>query len=198
MSAFDDFLRADESPLGSPYAVCGTGFTGHLDLTNNGVVGMSTDGPMYHNGTWAAGYQRSSVKHRTGAGQDIGAIVHAGASGGGWIWFLNNGTGSVQTIPFGTELAIRNFTWSDGGTYDLEWVDLGATKVLRCYRTGVQVGSDVDVTASGAQSGKPGFFAFSSVDVIEEWTGTDSVVVLTIKLVRQGLRPRAFAPGLAR
>lgn len=174
---FDSFNRANESPLASPYAAIG-GFTGRLDLTGNGVVGMSTDGPYYHSGSWVAGYQKSIVKHRAGAGQDIAPIVHSGSGGGGWIWFLNAGGGNIQTIGLGTGfgaiIATRAFTFSDGGSYALEWVDLGATKVLRCYVNGVQTGADVDVTASGNQAGSPALFAFSASDVIEEWTGIDS------------------------
>lgn len=173
----DNFLRADESPVTSPWAIMSaTGITGSFDISGGELVkdGGGVDGVAYRTDSW--GEAHSSEITLGGSASDTGPCVRNTAGGQSVLWYLPSGDIYVSTgSGYGYGGANRFNSYDTNGTYRLECDADGVT--YRCFQNGVQVGADF--TLSSMTGGTPGVEGYSAGDGCVRWKGTGAVAALT-------------------
>jgi len=173
----DNFNRADENPLASPW----TGYltAGPLRLQSNKVTGTDPSnlntGSVY-GGTGVGSDQWGECVLPDASSQavrDAGIFVRA-QSGGFFAWLFYDGTVVYNSSPvFGgrTTVATRLPTFANGDVLRLEVVG-GSPSVLRCYQNGVQVGADISTSGGPQSGGQPGLFVWG--DLTSDGTSLDT------------------------
>lgn len=172
--ASDDFNRANETPLASPWATVPGGWSGQVNLSSNLAQGNGTDAPQYYDGgiSWPDDQWCEVVVPDVSGDYDCSCVLRSG-SGTGTVWsfWIGGAGGSVDqmgTGAFGSNIATRDPTLALGnGDYVMRLEAQGTT--WKCYKNGVQVGGDV--TSGYATTGKPGFFSYDSAGPFTAWTG---------------------------
>lgn len=174
-TAWDDFQRANETPLASPWAEVPGGWPGTCNLVSNDAQGSGQDSPQYYDkgSAWSAD-QWVEVVVDNSFTVDSGPCVRTG-SGKGYFWSgYTGGSGEVHlmgTGAFGSAITTRNpATVSFGDVLRLEV----AGSTIRCFKNGVQIGADISDSTHG--SGSPGFFSFSSAGIVMSWVGGEWAV----------------------
>lgn len=193
-SASDDFNRADSGTLGSNWttAVAGTGPT----IQSNTAKGSNAavDGAFYNAVSFASDHQAQIAKSNSSDYQGPGVRIGTIGGGQGYVYFNH---GSVQKVLAGANGEIASTTpFVSGDAASIRAV--GST--LTWYKNGALVDTLSDASIG---SGAPGLWFYNSIGAADDWQGTDafggsdsSAVVVNIN--RNKLRPRIFAPGLAR
>jgi len=165
----DNFQRANESPVASPWAIMnGGGVTGSWDLTSlealyddNGV-----DGIMYRTEAW--GEAQSSEIMLTSTSTDVGVAVRCTSGGQAVKWHIDSGDIEVNTGSGFSFVATRSGGFAAGSRYRIEADADGTT--IRVYKDNAQVGADV--TISSMSGGTPGVGGYSTGDKFRAWWGT--------------------------
>ena len=210
MAVTDNFNRANETPLASPWG--SNTVDPEFKLVSNAAQpdNVFQDCSSRHTtaGLSADQYAQAKVSMTTGgdAGAGPGVTVRAASNAKTYYRLACQKTSpAVELSRFNagtyTFLATRTVTWSDGDTFRVEVSGTGSTVTLKIFRNGSQLGADISdsdgnrITAAGS----PGI-AFSSGSVV-----TASVDDFEAGDLERGqgfnqqlLRPRQFAPGLAR
>lgn len=196
--ASDDFNRADANPLDGNWTKPTAGLTGALKIVSNAVLNSaaSTDSAAYHSVSTVAD---SQVKVTVISNGDGGPGIHMDASGNGYILNGSSGNLILYKVTGGTFSSLSPF--ASGTTY-------AANDVARVRRSG----NDLIVSLNGATlftvvsettftGGAPGMHMFDGTISFDDWTdnaGGGPPPDPAIDIIRNNLRPRAFAPGLAR
>jgi len=185
--ASDDFNRANENPIASPWSAIAGGFTGVSVISGNNLEGNGTDGPVMHATTMPNDHWSEIIMKTGGGGLDIGPMVRC-STGKGYLWALN-ATGDILYSTAGSFVnsgVSRARNAVDEYVFRLEAVG----GVLRCYENGVQVGADVSDSnvPTGTQAGT---FSFSAISNVGSWAGGRFGVPVTEE-------PVAQLPGLPR
>lgn len=173
--AADDFDRADESPLASPWISGPAGFS-NLTLTNGGVRGAATsgDGAAYFAATWPADQWSEARLAALGTRGDGGVAVRLGATGqtgyvfsvgGGGAWYA---LGKFVNGAF-TGLVSGTLTFQPGDLLRLE----AAGDTIRAYRNGTLVRSVID---NSIPDGNAGLFIYDDDPgfALDNWVGGGS------------------------
>ena len=165
--ASDDFNRANENPIASPWSAIAGGFTGVSVISGNNLEGNGTDGPVMHATTMPNDHWSEIIMRTGGGGLDIGPMVRC-STGKGYLWALN-ATGDILYSTAGSFVnsgVSRARNAVDEYVFRLEAVG----GVLRCYENGVQVGADVSDSnvPTGTQAGA---FSFNASSNVGSWAG---------------------------
>lgn len=171
----DNFTRANEAPLASPWIALSSGT---FSLSSNTIIpgSLGSDTNAVYTGRTFPNNQFAEAKVLvTGLG--------GGGSGGGVIvrGSLVAGTNTCYRFAIdhkvaGTNAEIGRFnagaftslklfdagSWADGDRFALSVITVGSNAELRAYRNGIQIGGEVTDTSPLA-SGAPGL-AYSSVE----------------------------------
>lgn len=185
-SVFDDFQRANETPLAVPW-VTGTS-DGAFNLSSNVAVAASLGADscsVYHGAgapTWAVDHG-ASVKVTVAtsvAGVGFGVCLrHAAAARTMYRIVVGKAASNnveVQRALAGafTLVGQRTTAWTDGDLLTAEISGPATAVVIKIYRNGSQVGADVTDNSSLA-SGSPGiaYSGAASSGSLNDWTGYD-------------------------
>lgn len=194
--ATDTFIRADSATLGSNWTTV-TGY-GNVSISSNhaGDGTGSTDCDEFWNGNTFNNDQFSKAIFTSidgGASDFSGVIVRATVTNNHFVVFqFNKGSSLVQIYNPSTAVTIATFSHVPAANDELALEVIGTT--YTGYLNGVPVCSGTNVTFT---SGSPGI-ALSGVtannSLATPWSGGNMVNSLFINR----LRPRPFAPGIAR
>jgi len=178
--AFDNFNRADENPLASPYAVPGSsGFGGVKLLTNMAAaVTASTDSWVYRTDVTSPNDQISTVKvgALSGSAFDAGPVVRMSSTGAnGYQLNYNDGANFYifKVVSGGFSLlASIGGTLAVGDTMTLKVVG----NVLTALKNGAAIGSGLTFTDSSSPitTGNIGFGIFGGTERVDEFTAEDT------------------------
>jgi hypothetical protein len=163
--ASDNFNRANENPLASPWSVFGS--IGNLRLVSNAVqtVGASSDaGSIYTSSSVAL----SQCSISAVGGRDGGPAIHMNAAGNR-CYFVTNYSGTTLHLFRLSGLGGYNEIATASGAY-------AVSDVVRIYRDG----NDVVVTVNAVEKlratdttytdGSPGLFIYSDDLILDDWT----------------------------
>ena len=156
----DTFGRADESPIGAPYAGPASGITGRLKITANkaGVVTASADSWAYHNVTYPSDHW-AQVTVGTVGGSDFGPVLRVSTTGNGYL-ITPSGGAAINLLKV---LAGGGFTAlaSGGAGYvagDVIYAEVqGNTIVVKQNGTTIITFTDSSSPITGGQAGMGGF-----------------------------------------
>lgn len=173
-AASDDFNRANETPLASPWSQAGT--TGPtVNLTSNVIV-ASANGDQFwkYAGAAVTASQYSQTTKPTGTDPDEGPACRiTGTDVTGYFAEMAGGAGILKHVAASASVVqAYTYTVADGDTIRLE-VE-GST--LRMYQNGV-VKSPAGTDTSIAGPGDVGVFFFESGTQQDNWSGGDLVAV---------------------
>jgi len=205
--ATDDFNRADETPISPPW------FNHDINIikivSNVAVPSLpgSNAAAAYAGLNWPTDQysqaELTTVGGTSGSGSGMGLrvryqwpldtayelVVNTGASDNVNIYKWVNGGAS--------QMGFRTTVIANGETIRLEVIGRNPT-ILRVYKNGTQVGADYTDSDNPIVFGNPGLAHSSTVtsSFADNWEGGGEY---TAGYLRPNiLRPRAFAPGLAR
>lgn len=166
--ATDDFNRADENPLASPWA--NGGLADQLKLVGNEVVGASATSKnqsSYYTGTFD-GAQFSQLTVTTlGSGTDLGPMVRCDPSGDGYCFLGNSSTEQLCKFTNGTYSIISTISMPNLVVSDVMYIEADGTTIV-CKVNGSQVLSTTDASFS---SGNPGIFIYPNNSAVDDWSG---------------------------
>ena len=194
--ASDDFNRANEVPIASPWFAHKSGSP--YDLISNGVVrhtGSSGDAFIYYNGAAVTADQYSAITFGSIAGDaDSGPICRLDNTNGNlWAYVASTYRPGEQYAKWVNDAfsAIGSVTVADVVAGDITRLEVQGSS-LRWYLNGSQVtGSpttDTSLTTSGALG--VGLFIFDSTQgPIDSWTGGDLGIPGTISRLHGLPRP---------
>lgn len=204
-TASDSFTRANESPVTTPWA---TSYGGGLNLTSNVLISTASAdrGSVYNSGAWGAGQSAQGIVGAlSDSTQYAGVLVRADTSGNAFQFVTDGTTGAGHTAIYrwdagvGTELGGIATTFANGNGIRLDVSGTSPDIVLTAYKdTGggySQVGQLTGVT--GHNTGNPGAGNFGA-GTLDDWSATDGGELSMGRLDNKRIRPRAFAPGVAR
>src|SRR6185436_9090673 len=172
-NVFDNFNRANETPLAAPWAT-GSGDAA-FNLSGNIAVpaSLAADSCSVYNGagapTWAND-QGASVKVTvTGTTSSTGGGVclrHASGSRTQYRIVVNKaGSNNVEIARFAptyTQIAVRTTTWSNGDLLAAEVTGPSSAAVIKVFKNGVQLGADINDNST-LTSGAPGISYSGSI-----------------------------------
>jgi len=166
-AASDNFNRANESPLTSPWAT-ESGFSG-IYLASNAVkaAGANTSSfSRYDSGTWDPD-QWAEVTYGTVDADTGGPAVRMTGSGNGYFVTFNSGLLKVFRasgfIAVGTQPAVSVTTG------DVVRLEINGTS-LEVFKNTVSVWTATD---SGIASGKPGIFSYDGTTTMDNFNAED-------------------------
>lgn len=211
----DTFTRADESPLGSPFASSAT--FGDLRLASNqvGTVSPDTDSDAYHGSITPAGDHWAEVKITAlgTSNSDGGPAVNKSTSGN--CYFCTNFSGAIHLFRIDTGGVFNELLGGGApftGNYALndviyiERTGTGASTVIKVKQNGVQRISFADSggAALAAGTGTFGMHAFDGGLRFDNFTGGDfssssdtPLAVTEAALTLSGQSVSLFAEGIA-
>lgn len=172
-TASDNFDRANETPLASPWAnwtSAGALLSGNKATAAAAVTAAS----LYNSGTWSNDQEASGVVGNLGSTLRYACVgVRAGTSSGGsgYVCFTDGDSGSghtgIEKITNGTEIELKGVaaTFTAGDTIGIRAV--GTT--ISMWKNGTQIDSTTDSTYS---SGNPGVWFYSQA-TIDDWQAAD-------------------------
>lgn len=182
-TASDNFNRANETPLATPWANCyGSG----MNLASNAATSTaSTDkGSFYNSGTWGA---NQSAEGTVGAlasnAAYSGVLVRANGSGNAFQVYTDGVSGAAHTAfarwdaGTTTELGGIATTFTAGDVIKLEVSGTSGSITLTAYKNGTQVGQLTNQT--GPNSGNPGLGCYGTA-TIDNWSATDGATSLGV------------------
>lgn len=180
-SAIDNFNRADQSPLGTPWAVHG-GAGNTIGLHSNAVSksgsGSESAGDVYYaySGSATTPDQYAEAKMTgTVLNNDWGPAVRIGGAGhpsteeGYFVDFYTPGPGinkHVNGVFSGLSTFVSSFAAGDVARIEIS----GTT--LTAYKNGSVVGTVTDSSITGAGDGA-GLFVYDTGGSIDDWAGGD-------------------------
>ena len=189
-TASDNFDRANETPLASPWA---TGASVGVNLTSNQFKGSgNTDcTSLYNSGTWGNDQEAQiTVGGGLASGtQYIGVSVRLSTTGNGYTFTTDGVTGTGHSVidrfdaGVTTEILAITMTATAGDILKLRVVGTRLT----AYKNGVAVGT---VTSATYASGFPGVSSFGANPIGDTWSATDDIHV------PQHDYPKAIARGI--
>lgn len=172
-TASDNFDRANETPLASPWGAQ-NGFVGGLRLYSNQATGVGSAQWDDYGSLWTANSfndnQFSQITFRAQDGFNGVGIITRGSTtvktcyyaGYNGVFFLNKWVNGTWT-EIGTN---NSTTLSTGDTFRLE--SAGTTHTI--YKNGFEIAHWTD---SSITSGRVGIYAGSSTNALDDWTGGD-------------------------
>ena len=177
MTQTDNFNRADETPLASPWAQIGS--LQPWNLAGNVAVPSSTSastGMVYDTGTFSDNqYAQAKVSvSGTTAGTGVGVLVRSNSASIDFYGARVNKAGANNLVIMKrvggaqTELASFTVTWVDG---DVLRLDVNDT-TLTVKQNGATIGSTTD---SDVASGRPGLTSDDPITAgsADDWDGND-------------------------
>lgn len=183
----DNFNRANETPIGSPWA---SSIGGGANLTNNALTSIASGERLsFYTGTFVADQESyGTVGNLVSNSQYAELAVRMDANGNAFVLFTDGDSGAGHT-EFGvfangsySTLAGVATTFANGNRMRLTVSGASPNITLTAYKdTGggwVQVGQITGV--SGPNSGNPGAGAYGTA-TIDDWTGTDGQGTATIE-----------------
>lgn len=174
-AATDNFNRADETPLGAPWAEL-AGSTGDVNLVSNAVQKSGSDGDLfvYYSGASTSADQFSQATQVTGpTADDWGPAVRIGADGfSGYVNVAFEDGEQIFKIVAGsfTQLLLHNDPVANGDTVRIE----AEGSSVRGFINGApNTGSPVTDTSLTTAGNGPGLLFFTSGGAIDDWAGGD-------------------------
>lgn len=172
----DDFNRADENPIGAPWAQA-TGWTNSFKINSNKITGRAEGGTaIYYNATFSANQYSQTRPANTFGGVLAGPMVRVSSTATTGYVFMrtNTNAGKIAKWVAGTSSDLQT---SCSGTY-------GTSNIMRLEATGSSTvtltakidGSTVctvDDSSSTITSGYPGVWAQNWQDDMDDWAGGD-------------------------
>ena len=188
-TASDDFNRANESPVASPWT---TMLGGGAILSSNVLTSESAvDRRSFYSGTWGNDQEASAVVGGLSSGDQYAClIVRANATSGGNAFEIQtDGVSGSGHTSFGkwtngafSELGAIATTVANGDTLRLTVSGSSGSIVLTAYKNGGQVGQLTGQT--GNNSGNPGAGAFGQLATVDTWSATDNASGSSISVLR--------------
>lgn len=180
--ASDDFNRADETPLASPWVQAYSNRT--FDLVSNHVVptALLDTVYIYSGATWPAdqwSFAALTVTGGTGGGDGPGVCVRwDGATiNGYWLVASHGATNNVHLwqVDDGSFNALTSFTqaWTDGDVFGLRVSGPTNNAFLEVFYNGALLGSTTDTSSAIPASGSAGMVYSSSPSgpQLDRWSG---------------------------
>jgi hypothetical protein len=175
----DNFNRANETPLASPWGTC---FGGGARLVSNAVTStVSTESGSYYADTWGADQESMGTIGNLSPNNNYAELIVRGDGNGNAFVLATDGQSGAGHTEFGrftngsfTLLDGVSATFANGDRMRLTVSGSSGSITLTAYRdTGsgwTQVGQLTGQT--GPNSGAPGVGAFG-LATVDDWTGTD-------------------------
>jgi hypothetical protein len=173
-TASDNFNRANEAPIASPWV---SAIGGGANLTTNALVSTaSIDRMSYYGGTWANDQECTGI-----VGNLLANTRYSGLglrfNGDDGFEVITDGTTGAAHTEFGlwtngsyASLAGIATTFADGDAMRFTVSGVSPNIVLTLYKNAAQVGQATGV--SGPNAGNPGAGCFD-VATIDDWSATD-------------------------
>jgi hypothetical protein len=207
--ATDDFNRANAGSLGAGWTDFAFGSAGTLTIVSNQCVAVGNDALAYINGTFDDDQVAEFDLVSTGGATWTSLMVRASGSGATPTAYI----AYIQAALAGTILIRRVVAGTDTGIYAGA---NGSGELVDGVRIGMRVAGDViTLTADGVDtvhtvsdpggiaSGNPGMGLYNGF-IADNFLGGPLAGAgpgggaLSVNINRNRLRPRSFAPGLAR
>lgn len=191
---FDNFNRANENPMPNWLS------TGNNFVVVSNAAAPSTLGSdcmsVYDGGiTWPVDQYcqaKITVTGTLGGGRGPGVIVRGDASVNtnyrAVVDHAASNNVEVQRIVAGvyTQLATRTTTWVDGDVLRLEVTGTGASRVLKVFRNGTQLGANIADASGGIDAANRPGLGYSSSETsasIDDWEAGGEAWVPVPKVV---------------
>lgn len=177
MNANDNFNRANETPLASPWA---TSYGGGMNLVNNAARSVvDEDRGSFYTGTWGADQQsEATVGNLVNSTNYAGVLVRADGAGNAFQVITDGASGAGHTefarwdAGVYTTLGGIATTFVNGDRLRLHVSGTSPNITLTCYKNGAQVAQLTGVT--GPNSGNPGVGCYGTATV-DDWSASDEL-----------------------
>lgn len=169
----DDFNRAPESPITTPWTVS-TGFDAAVKIVSNAVVGSEAGietVAVYTSGTFGDN-QYSEIEVPSSFNSLLGVVVRSDISKRQGYVFIRMSTDSAQIGGW------NNGSWI-GVLASCPSIDFSGGKIMRIEASGTSIVGKINGTAvcsatdNSIPTGKPGIYTKDNINSMDNWAGGD-------------------------
>lgn len=195
-TASDNFNRANETPVAAPWA---SHVGGGCNLASNVLTSAgATLKVSSYTGTWGNNQEAQGVVGALVSSTQYAGVAVRLSGDDGYECYTDgvNGAGhtAIARIDNGVETELAAFSPASAFVNgDLIKLTVNGT-TLEMFKNGASLGTTTDATYA---SGAPGVILFD-LATLDDWSATDGGELSMGRLYNERIRPRAFAPGVAR